>query len=144
MSTTIQLLLGSGILIGCSLFHFALLFFVVDRMDRYEKRTPSKPRSLHWMLPVSAAYAAIVFGHSVQVWVWAVALYLVGAIEEMQTALYFALVTYTTVGYGDVVLGERTRIFASMAAVTGVLNFGLSTAFLVGILTHSLPKRQQR
>jgi hypothetical protein len=64
-----------------------------------------------------------------------------GAFSDLATALYFSLVTYTTLGYGDFVLGPDIRIFASFAAVTGLLTFGLSTAFLVGLIGRILPKQ---
>jgi hypothetical protein len=32
-------------------------------------------------------------------------------------------------------------MFGAMAAVTGLLSFGLSTAFLVGLLSRLLPRR---
>ena len=51
-------------------------------------------------------------------------------------ALYFSLVTFTTLGYGDIVLGEGLRIFGAFASVTGLLAFGLSTAFLVALMTR--------
>ena len=60
-----------------------------------------------------------------------------GTIEE---ALYFALASFTTLGYGDVLLGEHTRIFGAFSAVTGMLTFGVSTAFLVGLIGRALPK----
>jgi len=57
-----------------------------------------------------------------------------GALPDWNTAVYFSLVTYTTLGYGDVVLGPGLRIFAAFSAVTGLLGFGISTAFLVGAI----------
>lgn len=53
------------------------------------------------------------------------------AIASLEDAIYFALVTSTTLGYGDITLGSRWRLFGAMAAVNGLLTFGLSTAFLI-------------
>jgi Ion channel len=66
-------------------------------------------------------------------------LLILGAVANVPDAVYFALATYTTVGYGDVVLASEHRVFGAMAAVTGMLVFGLSTAFLVAILTRHFP-----
>ena len=49
--------------------------------------------------------------------------------------------TYTTLGYGDVVLAENARIVATFCATTGLLTFGISTAFLIGVLSRVLPER---
>ena len=61
-----------------------------------------------------------------------------GALPNLSDALYFSIVTYTTLGYGDIIVGQEFRIFAAMAALTGLLNLGLSTAFLVGLFGRIL------
>jgi hypothetical protein len=83
---------------------------------------------------LAVAIGLIVFAHTVQVWIWASAVIMAGAIGDWNTAVYFSLATYTTLGYGDVVLGEGMRIFAAFGAVTGLFAFGISTAFLVAAL----------
>jgi len=70
------------------------------------------------------------------VWIWSSGFVLSGALPDWNTAVYFSLVTYTTLGYGDVILGPAMRIFAAFSAVTGLLGFGISTAFLVGAIGH--------
>jgi len=40
-------------------------------------------------------------------------------------------VSYTTLGFGDVLLPQEWRLLSGMAAVNGLLNIGLVTAFLV-------------
>lgn len=79
-------------------------------------------------------FSLVVVGHAFQVWVWAIAFAVSGALPNMGEAIYFSLVTYTTLGYGDVTVSDGYRTFAAIGAVTGLLNFGLSTAFLVGLL----------
>ena len=83
---------------------------------------------------------SVVIAHTIQVWIWAISFMILDAFDTLSEAIYFALITYTTVGYGDITLGEAHRIYGAMAAVTGLLNFGLSTAFLVGLASRFLPK----
>ena len=40
---------------------------------------------------------------------WAHVYLRVGAIEQLETALYFSMVTFTTLGYGDVTLPDDWR-----------------------------------
>lgn len=54
-----------------------------------------------------------------------------GAIDKMETALYFSTVTFITLGYGDVVIDERWRLVAAFEAVNGIIIFGLTTAAVV-------------
>lgn len=135
MSTTVQILLGSVILGLCSFLHIVILVTWVGMMRRLGTRFVSFS---HWGFVTGIGFVAVVFAHTVQVWVWAFSFILLGALNEMGEAIYFALSTYTTLGYGDVILGREHRTFAAMAAVTGLLNIGLSTAFLVGMFSKML------
>ena len=49
-------------------------------------------------------------------------------------AVYFAIVTLTTLGYGDVVPPDSARLVAAFCAVAGLFLVGLSTAFVIEIL----------
>lgn len=69
----------------------------------------------------------------VEVWVWA--LYylnnpLISALPDLETAFYFSMVTFTTLGYGDVVLTGNWRSLASIQAANGVIIFGWTTALI--------------
>ncbi len=68
------------------------------------------------------------------VWVWASALLGLGAFKTLEESVYFALVVYTTLGLGDVLLPQDWRLLAGMAAANGFLNFGLLTALLIEAL----------
>ncbi|MFC3118107.1 ion channel [Jhaorihella thermophila] len=46
--------------------------------------------------------------------------------------------TYTTVGYGDLTLGPGLRVFGTFAGVAGVLGFGISSAFLIAVMSRLL------
>ncbi|WP_299348249.1 potassium channel family protein [uncultured Shimia sp.] len=89
---------------------------------------------------VSVGFGIITFSHTVQVWIWAIAFLGMGVISDMNSSLYFALATYSTVGYGDLTLGPGTRIFGTFAGVSGVLSLGVSTAMLVAMLSRFLAK----
>ncbi len=63
--------------------------------------------------------------------VWASVYLALGAISGFEEALYFSTVTYTTLGFGDVVLGEQWRLLSSFEAANGVIIFGWTTALIV-------------
>ena len=58
---------------------------------------------------------------------------LFGTLEQ---ALYFSITSFTTLGFGDVVLEPGWRLLAGMTATHGLLLFGLSTAFLVEVFNQ--------
>jgi len=67
----------------------------------------------------------------VEVLLWAVTYLALDAIQGFEQALYFSMVTYTTLGYGDVVLEEGRRLLASFEAANGIIMFGWTTAIVI-------------
>jgi hypothetical protein len=67
----------------------------------------------------------------VEVLVWAATYLAVNAIQGFEKALYFSMVTFTTLGYGEIVLEERWRLLSSFEAANGILMFGWSTAIVI-------------
>jgi hypothetical protein len=55
---------------------------------------------------------------------------LITALPDLETAFYFSMVTFTTLGYGDVVLTGQWRMLASIQAANGVIIFGWTTALI--------------
>jgi hypothetical protein len=69
-----------------------------------------------------------------EVALWAVTYRVSGAITSLEPALYFSMVTFTTLGYGDVTLDANWRLLASLQAGNGTIIFGWTTAIIVAVL----------
>lgn len=65
---------------------------------------------------------------------WASVYLALGALKGLEQALYFSLVTFTTLGYGEIVLDERWRLLASFEAANGIIMFGWSTAIVMAVV----------
>jgi voltage-gated potassium channel Kch len=52
-------------------------------------------------------------------------------VPGFERALYFSIVTYTTLGYGDIVLDENWRLLSSFQAANGIIIFGWTTAVII-------------
>ncbi|MEL6218142.1 MAG: potassium channel family protein [Pseudomonadota bacterium] len=63
-------------------------------------------------------------------WGWSMLLIYLGAIEGLEEALYFSTVTFTTLGYGDVVLGTDWRLLGAFMAGNGTIIVGWTTAMV--------------
>jgi voltage-gated potassium channel len=73
--------------------------------------------------------------HLAEALVWAVFFVLIGPLSGLEAAAYFSLTSYTTVGYGDVLLPEPWRLLGPLEAAVGVLMLGWSTGVLVAVLS---------
>ncbi len=74
---------------------------------------------------------------------WAWAYVALGALATMQEALYFSLVTFSTLGYGDVTLGEPWRLLGALEATNGLVMFGWTTAIVVTVAQRMLADPQE-
>lgn len=72
--------------------------------------------------------------HSIAVWMWAGLFIYVDVFQSWEEAVYFSLVSFTTLGFGDVIVEGQWRLLSGLAASNGLLIFGVSTAFLVEVI----------
>ena len=70
----------------------------------------------------------------VEVWIWAGLYLLLGVFDSVEAATYFSTVTFTTLGYGDIVLEPPLRLLAAFQAANGLFLFGWSTALVFAII----------
>lgn len=87
-----------------------------------------------WILIRAAGWTLLL--HLLQIAVWAFAYAWNGAMPDLATAFYFSAVTYTTTGYGDIVLPEEWRLVGGVEALTGILMCGLSTGMFFAIFSR--------
>jgi len=87
-----------------------------------------------WLFIVVAAWMIVL--HLCEISVWAVLYRWNGAMADLQSALYFSAVTYTTTGYGDLVLPGEWRLVGGVEALTGILMCGWSTGFFFAIVSR--------
>lgn len=89
-----------------------------------------------WVQLFSLALVSIwlVIGMLLVVLAWSLLLQYLGVFKELETSLYFSLISFTTVGYGDVVPSLDWRVLTGFISIDGFLMFGLNTAFLFEIL----------
>lgn len=137
MSVLVQIALGSLLLILCGLLHVAIASWLVAFL-KAQKPMQTAQGQYGTLRLISFVFAAFALSHTLQVYLWAAGIWVVGALPGYEASIYFALVTYTTVGYGDVTLDPDHRIFGAMASVTGIFMFGLTTAFLVGVFARAI------
>jgi hypothetical protein len=97
-----------------------------------------------WLLIVVAAW--IILLHLIEIALWGGFYVWRGAMPELASGLYFSAVTYTTTGYGDLVLPSEWRLLGGVEALTGILLCGWSTGFFFVIVSRMFeqPEGSQR
>lgn len=86
---------------------------------------------------VVGAFVIVMFVTTlVEAGVWAMTYSMLYAVSDFEKALYFSTVTYTTLGYGDIVLDAQWRLLSSFQAANGIIMFGWTTALIVVVIHH--------
>ena len=128
----------SRLFIACFLMAICVAIHASGMTAALENLRPFAAKALSfwrgtWLFIMVAVW--IVLLHLFEISVWAVVYFWNGAIEELQSAFYFSAVTYTTTGYGDVLLPHDWRLAGGVEALTGILMCGWSTAFFFAIVS---------
>ena len=128
----IQLILATMMSLITVVIHLTGLAFLVRTLRSHHRLVrPVKKAPVAVLLISTATIFAI---HTVEIWIYALLYLLLGALGTFEAALYFSTVTYSSVGYGDVLLSHEWRIFGAIEGATGILMMGWSTTFLVSML----------
>jgi Ion channel len=139
----LQLTLGSLLILATitvSGIGYMLMELSFQRMHPWLIREPHVPKQMLLLWFASLGVLAIV---TASVWLWAVAFWALSAFPTLEQSLYFAIVGYTTLGLGDVVLPAEWRILSGMIATNGFINFGLSTAILIEAMRELRVRQSQ-
>jgi len=98
------------------------------RVQGHSSRRRLKHTRIYW---ISGIVLLMFLVSLVEVLVWALTYLALNAIDGLEKALYFSMVTFTTLGYGEIVLDERWRLLASAEAGNGIIMFGWTTAIVI-------------
>ena len=110
--------------------------FWIEALDRYVDKRTAAEVSKKTVRILIMTVTFLIFLHLIQSSLWAVLYLMLPQIDEFQTfekAIYFSLVTFTTLGYGDISIVSDNRILSGLEAVNGIILIGWSTAFMFNV-----------
>ena len=130
-----QLLIGAVLIIITVVIHAVVLDRLIQLHRQYENVIRLRfGRS--WKVPMLIIAVIVIFcAHIVQIWLWAFFYLYIDVLPDFETALYFSTSTFTTVGFGDVVLDKDWRLVSSFQSANGFILFGWSTAFIFEVMS---------
>lgn len=131
-----QISLGTSLMM-LSIIVSAVAFWVLEtlliRARPWLARPPHRPKLMAVLcLAVLWSFSTVTAG----VWIWASAFYMLDVFVTLEGSVYFSLVAFTTLGFGDILLPHEWRLLGGLAAANGLLNFGLLTAMLVEVMRY--------
>lgn len=133
-----QLILGGVVSLVNIAVHAMAMIVVVSTARRALKWKERHFLQL-WLSAIMVATVAVLLAtHLVEVLVWSLTYAVFDVAPPGKGTVYFALVNYTTLGYGDIVPVERWRLLGPMTAMNGILLFGWSTAVIYEVLREAL------
>ena len=114
-----------------------LFKWLVRKQPKIEKKFGTVDNTLLFI----KIFAVILALHLAEICVWAGFYTLWGILKDFESAVYFSIVTYSTIGYGDVTLPVGWRLLGAIEGVTGVLTFGWSTGLIFAVASRLMAIR---
>ncbi len=132
-----QLVIGTLVIAATVAVHAEML----ARLTRFEDRVMQLARA-HLRRFADTGFIIIgvlyiMLAHTIEVWIWAIVLMLTGAVSGIEAAVYFSLVCFTTLGFGDITLATDWRLLSALIGANGFLVFGWSTAYMVELMRRT-------
>ncbi|MEO0945099.1 MAG: potassium channel family protein [Pseudomonadota bacterium] len=132
-----QLLVGTGLSVATIIVAALSWWGLSALLVRLHPWSARPPHGLKLMLILTGSLLWVLGMVTVAVWIWAFALYDLAIFETFEEAVYFSLVAFTTLGFGDILLPQEWRLLAGISAANGLLMIGLLTAILAETLRET-------
>ena len=117
---------------------------MAELLLRHRENLEKRGTRIHDAVLLILLFAGIMFLHITETCIWATFYYTQELFKDFETSVYFSLTSYTTIGYGDVLLPEKWRLVGAIEGVSGVLLCGVSTAFIFAVISAMFQMRLQQ
>jgi hypothetical protein len=132
----LQLILGSAIISATILIHVGFTAAAEWGLRREHIWPVRRAGPFRFVVLLVGMTLWLLASMTVAVWLWAFCLLWLDIFHDIETSVYFSLISFTTLGFGDIVLGKDWRILSGLMAANGLMIFGLTTAVLVDFLSR--------
>ena len=112
---------------------------LIEWLKRVLTRDIQKHGPVYSATLVVKSTVAIVILHGLEILLWA-SFYRTRCFPSWELAFYFSASSYSTVGYGDLILPSNWRLLGPLEAITGVLMCGISVSVLFALVTRLLDR----
>jgi hypothetical protein len=131
----LSLVLSAVILVAITMWiHAAGISALLRVFMKLHLQSPIRARAL--MVILLRMIWWLVLLHVAEISVWAFFYLWRGYLPNAEAAFYFSGTSYTTVGYGDVVLAKPWRLLGPLEGLIGILMCGLSTGYFFVVVSR--------
>jgi hypothetical protein len=139
----LSILLSAFLLAACTIcMHAAGISLLLRYSTRAGAHPPTTPFAISRTLLRVVWWLLLL--HLTEITLWALFYLWRGYLPDAEAAFYFSGVTYTTVGYGDIVLAKPFRLLAPLEGLVGVLMCSLSMGYFFVVVNRILQGQPQR
>jgi voltage-gated potassium channel len=132
-----SLLVGSFMIFLTVAIHAVGATFWLRHMAKWYAKRQSDTSFWTLFHAVSRTAAMLLLLHFIEIIMWALLFFSLpekGGLKSFSEAVYFSIVTFTTLGFGDITLSEQWHLLSGMEAMVGITVFGLTTAMLFAVI----------
>jgi hypothetical protein len=123
--------IGSLLVVATTMIHATAMIGAVRWFTRIRSEHGAMRAGWRRGLHVATIVLIMFFAGVVESGAWALVYLLLDVMPNFEHAIYFSTVTYTSLGYGDMVIDGPWRLLAAFEAANGVIMFGWTTAIIV-------------
>jgi len=131
----LNMVIAALLMVVTTAIHASGMLLVVRVVLTKDVQSRHRKKLMH-LFSVAGVVLLMFLVSVIEVLVWSVTYLWLGALEGLEQATYFSMVTFTTLGYGDVVLSDRWRLLSSLEAANGIIMFGWSTAIVIAAVQY--------
>lgn len=129
-----ELTVAASIVSVCLMIHIGGILLMAEWLLRRREALERNASKRQFVLLIVTLFGGILLLHLIQTTLWALFYYARSLFSDFETSLYFSMVSFTTIGYGDVLLPRRWRLLGVIEGFSGVVLCGVSTAFIFAVI----------
>ena len=129
-----EIAIAAAIVSVCLVIHVTGILLMAEWLLRKRDALERTVSTRQVAVLIVTLFTAIMFLHLIQTSLWAVFFYTQNLFSDFETSLYFSMVSFATIGYGDVLLPRKWRLLGVIEGFSGVLLCGISTAFMFAVI----------
>jgi hypothetical protein len=134
--TLSNFLVGVPVMLLCLVVQVAVVFWCVRYCARHSAQGSDDRALLATVVPLAVSMLAMMTANVLQIALWGCLFVQLGQFEALYPAIYHSAVNFTSLGYGDVVMGEDWKLLGPLEAANGVLMMSMTAAALTAILQN--------